>query len=106
MTAEIGVEELDGWRRSGKLFTLLDVREPSEIQTASLPNAVHIPMREIPVRFGEVPADHPIVVMCHHGGRSERVAIFLASQGLADVFNLEGGIDAWSRRIDPSVPTY
>lgn len=102
----ISVEELSAWSSEGKPFTLLDVREPVEVQTAAIPGAFHIPMRDIPARHSELPKSQPVVVMCHHGGRSERVAAFLKLQGFSNAINLEGGIDAWSLRIDPQVPRY
>lgn len=103
---EISVDELSAWKKNGDPFTLLDVREDAEVKTASIPGALHIRMRDIPQRAAELPADRPVVVMCHHGGRSERVTAFLHMHGLPNAVNLEGGIDAWSLRIDPSVPRY
>lgn len=103
---EISVEELAQWRASGKTFVLLDVREPFELQAASLPNAVHIPMRQIPARANEIDRAAEIAVLCHHGGRSERVAQFLAMQGFPNVHNIAGGIDAYAKRIDSAVPRY
>ncbi|TDN67008.1 rhodanese-like domain-containing protein [Paraburkholderia sp. BL10I2N1] len=85
---------------------LLDVREPWEIATANIAGSVSIPMREIPARSEELDDDAEIVCVCHHGARSAQVAMFLESRGHAKVFNLQGGIDAWSRQVDPSVPTY
>jgi rhodanese-related sulfurtransferase len=86
--------------------TLLDVREPDEIATARLAGALEIPMREVPSRLDELDRDRPLVVMCHSGGRSRRVAEFLAASGFTNVFNLRGGIDAWSLEVDSSVPRY
>ena len=86
--------------------TLLDVREPAEIELASLPATVKIPMMEVPGRLAELARDANVVVMCHSGGRSRRVARFLLDAGFSRVFNLTGGIDAWSREIDASVPRY
>ena len=86
--------------------TLLDVREPAEIELASLPATVKIPMMEVPGRLAELARDANVVVMCHSGGRSRRVARFLLDAGFTRVFNLAGGIDAWSREIDASVPRY
>ena len=77
-----------------------------EISTASLPGTLNIPMREIPGRFEELPKDKDIVVMCHHGMRSQQVAGFLVQRGFEKIFNLSGGIDAWSREVDPKVPLY
>jgi rhodanese-related sulfurtransferase len=104
--AEIGVDELKRRRDAGEDFVLLDVREPEELATASIPWATAIPMGQIPVRMNELPRDKPIVVMCHHGARSDRVAQFLNANGYDDAVNLDGGIDAWSRTIDPAVPRY
>jgi rhodanese-related sulfurtransferase len=103
---EINVAELKRRRDAGDDLVLLDVREPDEIATASIPWAVTIPMGEIPERFGELPLDKPIVVMCHAGGRSARVTQFLEANGYDNVENLAGGIDAWSEQIDPNVPRY
>ncbi len=96
------------------LVIVLDVREPWELQTASVkPNGfavLAIPMREIPARVAELQQAHgsnqPIACLCHHGIRSQQVAIFLAQSGFTQVVNLQGGIDAWAKQIDPSVATY
>lgn len=85
---------------------LLDVREDWEVQTCRLAGATHIPMRTIPARVAELDTDATIVCYCHHGMRSQQVAQWLTSQGFADVYNLAGGIDAWSRQVDPGVPIY
>ena len=85
---------------------LLDVRELVELEIASVADARHIPMREIPARLVELDRGIPLVVMCHSGGRSRRVAEFLLGNGFSNVFNLRGGIDAWSTEIDPQVPRY
>ncbi|PLZ00526.1 sulfurtransferase [Burkholderia sp. WAC0059] len=91
---------------SRKAPVLLDVREPWEIETAKLAGSVSIPMRDIPARSEELDDEAQIVCICHHGARSAQVAMFLESRGFAQVFNLYGGIDAWSRQVDPDVPTY
>lgn len=85
---------------------LLDVREPEELAQASVPNVKHIPMNEVPARLGELDRDKTIVTMCHGGMRSMRVAAYLIEQGFDRVFNLRGGIDAWSRDVDPTIPRY
>ncbi|WP_133650835.1 rhodanese-like domain-containing protein [Paraburkholderia flava] len=85
---------------------LLDVREPWEIETAKIAGSLSIPMREIPARSEELDDEAQIVCVCHHGARSAQVAMFLESRGYRNVFNLQGGIDAWSRQVDPSIPTY
>lgn len=85
---------------------LLDVREPWEVQTAAMPGITHIPMGQIPARFAELDEDADIVCICHHGMRSMQVAGYLERQGYAKVYNLTGGIHAWSSEVDPAVPTY
>jgi rhodanese-related sulfurtransferase len=89
---------------------VLDVREPWEVQTASVTpdefDLLAIPMNEIPARLNELPQDRPIACLCHHGHRSQRVAMFLEHQGFTDVANIAGGIEAWSREHDPAVPQY
>jgi rhodanese-related sulfurtransferase len=94
----------------GASAVVLDVREPSELRTASIKpdgfELVTIPMNEIPQRLSELDADRPVACLCHHGARSQRVAMFLAANGFDQVANIAGGIDAWSREVDPSVPCY
>ncbi|RFA30079.1 sulfurtransferase [Alkalilimnicola ehrlichii] len=85
---------------------VLDVREHWEYDVAHLPGSTHIPMGEIPSRFTELSPDVPLVVLCHHGVRSAQVAHYLEHQGFDTVYNLVGGIDAWSHTVDPTVPTY
>lgn len=85
---------------------LLDVREPWEVETASIAGCVSIPMQEIPARSEELDDEAPIVCICHHGARSANVAMFLESRGFTQMFNLQGGIDAWSHLVDASVPKY
>ena len=86
---------------------LLDVREPWEAATASIPNATLMPMGDVPSRaHQELDPDQPIVVMCHHGARSLNVTMWLRGQGFENVQSLAGGIDHWSAVIDPSIPRY
>jgi rhodanese-related sulfurtransferase len=85
---------------------MLDVREPWEHQTAQIQGARLVPMREVPARVAEIDGERDVVAICHHGGRSMQVALFLEKQGIKRVHNLVGGIDAWSRTVDPAVPIY
>jgi rhodanese-related sulfurtransferase len=85
---------------------LLDVREPWEWQLARIEGAANMPMGEIPGRIHELDSAHPTVVICHHGVRSLQVVAFLQRHGFDNLHNLQGGIDAWSRQVDPSVPLY
>jgi rhodanese-related sulfurtransferase len=105
---EIQPTQLRDWLHdpSREKPVLLDVREPWEYDTARIAGAQLVPMREVPARIAEIDAGREVVAICHHGGRSLQVAIFLEKQGFKRVHNLKGGIDAWSRTVDPSVPTY
>lgn len=89
---------------------LLDVREPAEWRAASVQAAgaalLQMPMPTIPARLSELDPDRPVAVLCHHGGRSMQVAMFLKQHGFAKVANVAGGIDAWSQQVDPTVPRY
>jgi rhodanese-related sulfurtransferase len=88
-------------------LVLLDVREPAELQMAHLDGTVNIPMGEIPLRANlELDPDAHVVVMCHHGVRSLNVTNWLRQQGFEKVQSMRGGIDGWSREVDPKVPTY
>lgn len=88
-----------------KLF-LLDVREPHEYKYARIANSVLIPLNQIPQKLGELDRDQEIVVICHHGMRSQQAANYLAKAGFKNIANLTGGIDAWSGVCDSSVARY
>jgi rhodanese-related sulfurtransferase len=106
MIRQISAVELSQRLQQGDEFVVLDVREPGEIQVAALPDTLNIPMNQIPARAEDLPRDKDIVVMCHHGIRSMHVAGYLSRLGFESLYNLAGGIDAWSRDVDPKVPTY
>jgi len=105
---EITAPELDAWRKDASRAAphVVDVREPWEFDRAHLDDTTLIPMREIPSRIAELPADSDIVLVCHHGSRSQHVAAFLVRHGYEAVANVAGGIDAWSLQRDTSVPRY
>jgi rhodanese-related sulfurtransferase len=86
---------------------LLDVRETWEFDLAHLPDSLSMPMGDVPSRAHiELDPDRPIITICHHGVRSLHVANWLRAQGFEHAQSLSGGIDAWSREIDPSMPRY
>ena len=104
---EITAEAFAELRRQPNPPLLLDVREPWEFNTASLPGSLLMPMGEVTSRVHqELDPDQPIVVLCHHGQRSLNVTMWLRNQGFERVQSLAGGIDRWSRAIDPTVPRY
>ena len=103
---EISVSEVQQKREQGEDFILLDVREDVELSIARIEGVLHIPMGQVPEKLDEIGRDKQIVVFCHKGGRSAKVAEFLETQGISNVMNMTGGIQAWSEEIDPDVPMY
>ena len=85
---------------------LVDVREPNEFAFAHIQGSLHIPLRQLPERTQELDPEQDIVVLCHHGMRSQQACLFLEQYGFSNLYNLKGGIDAWSLNCDPTVPRY
>lgn len=105
---EVTPREVQALLKSEGTCVLLDVREPREVELASIDGAVQIPMGEIKSRLAELDefAEEKVVVMCHHGARSMQVTAFLRQNGFEDVHSMAGGIDLWSRDIDPELQRY
>lgn len=106
MIKEMTPTEFSARATSGPAPLLVDVREDWELAIASLEQAVHVPMGEVPDRLEELPRDRDIVLMCRSGMRSAQVARFLQQEGYERVWNLAGGILAWSEQLDPSLTPY
>lgn len=104
--AEIDVEALAGMRRSARPHRILDVREPWEVAVCSFADSLSIPMAQLPASLARVPREEDLIVVCHYGIRSLRVMAWLRENGFHRATSLQGGIDAWARRIDPSMATY
>jgi rhodanese-related sulfurtransferase len=108
--------EIDQWVAQARAASpdaqpvVLDVREPWELQTASVKaegfELLPMPMRSVPARYLELDRSRPIACLCHHGARSAQVAHFLTNHGFEQVVNIHGGINAWTQQRDPSVPVY
>lgn len=103
---EMDVEVLAERRKAGDAIAILDVRDPWEAECCALEGSLHIPLSDLQRRAAELPKDRPLVVMCHLGGRSAQAVSWLRSKGFSRAINLQGGIDAWARRIDPSMRVY
>ena len=108
MIKQISPAELAAWLadKSRDKPLLLDVREPWEHETARIAGSQLVPMGQIQARVGELDGEKEVVAICHHGGRSMQVAMFLEKSGFAKVHNLAGGVDSWARTVDPSMPVY
>ncbi len=87
-------------------LVVLDVRQPEELAICQLEGVVSIPLGELTQRYEELDPEAELVCVCHHGMRSARAAGFLMQMGFTRVWNLTGGMDAWSAEVDPSVARY
>ena len=105
---EIDPRELAAHRAAGRAVRLIDVREPWEHAIAALPDSELMPLGQLASRAPDLAIDDAtlVVTYCHHGVRSASAAAMLERSGVRDVASLRGGIDAWSREIDPRIPQY
>ena len=105
---QLDANELASWvaQADPPKLQLLDVREPWEFELCSIPGSLPMPMGQVPGRFETLNREQAVVCICHHGIRSQQVALFLKAQGFQTLYNLKGGIHAWSMNVDPSCPTY
>lgn len=103
---EIDVHQLKSRIDDATPFALLDVREPAEFEVARLPGSVLIPLGELPTRLGELDPAAETIVHCKAGGRSAKALQILLGAGFTNACHVQGGINAWSREIDPTVPLY
>jgi rhodanese-related sulfurtransferase len=106
---EITPQEVKQRLDAGEKLALIDVREPSELQQTRIAGAELIPMRTVPAELSRLEArsdDGVLIVFCHHGVRSLSVVNWLREQGVSECQSMAGGIDRWSREIDPKVPRY
>ena len=113
MIEHVHPSDLNAWLGKMKLHgqpVVLDVREPHELQRASIKpegfELVHIPMGVIPPRLNELDPARPVACLCHHGARSMQVAAFLERNGFGKISNLTGGVHAWALQVDSAMPKY
>ena len=106
MTIDITAEDLKARLDRRESLVLLDVRQDWEASLCRLENAIHIPIEEIEFRAEELDPEDEIIVYCHQGVRSAAVARYLRRLGFPRARNLVGGLDAWARRVDPSMRRY
>jgi rhodanese-related sulfurtransferase len=104
---EITAVELNQRLHAGEpLPLLLDVREPHEFRYCRIEGSVNMPMNQVFSGYAKLDQQQETVVICHHGTRSAQIASFLISQGYSNIANLTGGVAAWARHVDTSMPTY
>ena len=102
---EVTVQNLKAWKDEGKDFQLIDVREPHEYEFVNIAGEL-IPLGDIMNRVDEISKDKDVVIMCRTGGRSGTAVNALQQNGFDNLYNLKGGITAWAKEIDTSLPTY
>jgi rhodanese-related sulfurtransferase len=105
-TLDLMVDELHAMMRAASDVAIVDVREPWEVEICSISGSIAVPLATLPQHVDAVPRDRPVVVVCHHGVRSRHATQWLRAQGIANAQNLQGGIDAWARQVDPSMRVY
>ncbi len=103
---EINSNELSQWLKGEIPILLVDVRSPQEMAQASIPNGKPLPLRLLPLRVNEIPADKKVVFYCRSGARSAQACMYMAQQGHDNVYNLQGGIISWVRNglsVEPMI---
>jgi rhodanese-related sulfurtransferase len=103
---EIAPAELARLRAGAEPYALLDVREPWELAICGLPEAVHVPLRELAGHAHELPRDQPLIIVCHTGRRSLLATQYLRESGLSGAVNLRGGVEAYALEVDPGMARY
>lgn len=108
MIAQVTPGELAAWRRDAARAAplLVDVREPWEHAICTIEGSLLIPLSTIPARIDELPRDQDLVLVCHHGNRSQRAALWLEQQGYSRLSNLQRGVEGWAAEVDPSMARY
>jgi rhodanese-related sulfurtransferase len=103
---EIEPEAVQAMLDAGAPVAIVDVREPWELEICAIAGSLNVPLHTLPERHGEIARDRPVVVLCHHGGRSLQATMWLRRNGVDRAMNMTGGIDAWARRVDRSLRLY
>jgi rhodanese-related sulfurtransferase len=103
---QIDALALDKIRKENQSVTILDVREKWEFAICAITESINVPLSTLPQNLGRLPPEGPLVVVCHHGGRSMQAVAWLRQNGFANATNLDGGIDGWARQVDQSMATY
>ncbi len=106
MLKELTPKQIHERLAAGEALTIIDVREAWELAICHVEGAQHIPMDDIPDALARIPREGAVVIMCHSGGRSGQVTLWLTMQGFTNVYNMAGGIDRWSVEVDATVPRY
>jgi rhodanese-related sulfurtransferase len=105
---QLAPADLARWRADAARAApvLVDVREPWEFAHCRIEDSISIPLGQLATRLAELPRNRDLVLVCHHGSRSQHAAMLLAQRGFASVHNLRGGVEAWALEVDPAMQRY
>jgi rhodanese-related sulfurtransferase len=108
LITQLAPRDLAAWRADAarEAPVVVDVREPWEYAHCHIEGSKLVPLQTIPANLDAVPRDRDVVLVCHHGNRSQRVAQWLEQQGYTRLFNLAGGVARWADEVDPAMPRY
>ena len=108
MIPQLSAVELARWRddASRDAPLVVDVREPWEVELCRIDGSVSIPLGELARRMDELPRERPLVLVCHHGGRSQHAAMLLEGARFAQLHNLAGGVESWASSVDSTMKRY
>ena len=108
MIPQLSAVELARWRADASRGAplVVDVREPWELELCRIDGSLPIPLGELARRMGELPRGRPLVLVCHHGGRSQQAAMLLEGAGFTQVHNLAGGVESWAVGVDSTMKRY
>ena len=108
MISQLSARDLAAWRADSSREPpfLVDVREPWEFSTCHIDGALLVPLQTLPTRLAELPEDRDLVLICHHGNRSQQAALWLERNGYTRLHNLRGGVAAWADDVEPQMPRY
>lgn len=108
MIAQIAPADLAAWRADAARAApvIVDVREPWEFERCRIEGSLALPLSQLPARRTEIPEDRELVLVCHHGSRSQQAAMWLAQNGYLHLHNLRGGVEAWALEVDPTMARY
>jgi rhodanese-related sulfurtransferase len=108
LIAQLKPRDLAAWRSDAarEAPVLVDVREPWEYALCRIEGSLHVPLQTVPSRVDELPQDRDLVLICHHGNRSQRAAQWLEQNGYSRLFNLQGGVEGWAVEVEPGMARY
>lgn len=103
---QVTPQQLKEWIEHNQNLLILDVREPWEFEITHIPGSINVPLKELSNFLQNKNITQTVITVCHHGARSSQACMFLENFGIKNLYNLVGGIDAYAKAVDPSMPLY